>query len=313
MDERPELYELETIEQLRAIADPLRVRIIELIAERPMTVTQVGEALGVPANKAHYHVRELERVGVARIVETREKSGILEKYFQTVARGLSVPPSLLSQASPDESVAAATEVLQLVVHNFLTAFSHVVRTQEWDAAAINLDISDLWVTPDELRDVMGKIREVLGPFQQQRSGNGVKRISFARLTHPTVEGSAAHKSQGRSAQPVAGSDAGGGPRAVRAAHKVSKRRGVALASPVDARPQPVVVAGTIAYSRTALEAMVTEGRRLDLDVLGNLTFEPDVSAELVDQAIAHVRHRGVLSASPEVKAVLERKGARPHP
>lgn len=28
---------------------------------------------------AHYHVRELERVGLVQLVETREKGGILEK------------------------------------------------------------------------------------------------------------------------------------------------------------------------------------------------------------------------------------------
>jgi len=75
-----ERYEIENIEQLRAIADVLRLRIIDILQKQPMTVTQLGEVLGLAPAKVHYHVRELERVGLLRLVETREKGGILEKY-----------------------------------------------------------------------------------------------------------------------------------------------------------------------------------------------------------------------------------------
>ena len=72
-----EQYEIETIEQLRAIADLLRLRIVDILKEKPMTVTQLGEALGQAPAKVHYHVRELEKVGLLRLVETREKGLVL--------------------------------------------------------------------------------------------------------------------------------------------------------------------------------------------------------------------------------------------
>src|SRR5947209_5417117 len=99
-----EQYEIETIEQLRAIADLLRLRIVDVLKEKPMTVTQLGEVLGEAPAKVHYHVRELEKVGLLRLVETREKGGILEKYYQPIARDFSVEKQLLS-APPDEAVA----------------------------------------------------------------------------------------------------------------------------------------------------------------------------------------------------------------
>ncbi len=95
MEEIPEVYYLETVEQLRAIADPLRLRIVDALSQRALTATMLGETLGLPANKAHYHARELEKAGLARIVETREKGGILEKYYRAVARTLNVPGTLL--------------------------------------------------------------------------------------------------------------------------------------------------------------------------------------------------------------------------
>ena len=105
-----ESYEIENIEQLRAIADMLRVRIIDLLLKQPMTVTQIGDELGEAPAKIHYHVRELEKAGLVRLVETREKGGILEKYYQPIAREFSVEKSLLS-APPDEALSATSNFL----------------------------------------------------------------------------------------------------------------------------------------------------------------------------------------------------------
>ncbi len=63
-----EFYEIESIEQLRAIADMLRLRIFEILQQKPMTVTQLGEELGEAPAKVHYHVRELEKLGLLRLV-----------------------------------------------------------------------------------------------------------------------------------------------------------------------------------------------------------------------------------------------------
>ncbi len=73
----------------------LRLRIIDLLQGHPMTVTQLGEIMGMAPAKVHYHVRELERVGLLQLVETREKGGILEKYYQPIAKDISVSRNLL--------------------------------------------------------------------------------------------------------------------------------------------------------------------------------------------------------------------------
>jgi DNA-binding transcriptional ArsR family regulator len=50
---------------LRAIAHPTRGRILdELGATGPMRAADVGEALGIPANQASFHLRQLARYGV---------------------------------------------------------------------------------------------------------------------------------------------------------------------------------------------------------------------------------------------------------
>src|SRR5947209_2274242 len=133
---------------MRAIADELRQRIFITLVEHPMTVTQVGERLGVAPAKIHYHVRELERVGLLRLVETREKGGILEKYYRPIAREVNVPRSLLQRMSPDEVVSAMSDFLQDVQRSFMRAMT-VNLDGEDGPKNISLTRSHFWLTDEE--------------------------------------------------------------------------------------------------------------------------------------------------------------------
>ena len=44
------------LEQMRALSHPLRLRLLELFAERPRTTKQAAEALGEPTTKLYHHV-----------------------------------------------------------------------------------------------------------------------------------------------------------------------------------------------------------------------------------------------------------------
>ena len=58
---------------LRAIAHPTRGRILdELGAVGPMRAADVGEALGIPANQASFHLRQLAKYGL--VVEAPEEA-----------------------------------------------------------------------------------------------------------------------------------------------------------------------------------------------------------------------------------------------
>ena len=58
------------------------------------------------------------------------------------------------------------------------------------------------------------------------------------------------------------------------------------------------------FSRAELEAAVADGKALDVQVLGLVVIEPDVTAELADQAFARLRYLGALQAPAAVKTIL---------
>src|SRR5690349_7721533 len=78
--------------QMRALAHPLRLRIMELLVEQPRTTKQVAELLGQPPTRLYHHVAALERAGLLRLTETRKKRGTVERWYESVARTLSTPP-----------------------------------------------------------------------------------------------------------------------------------------------------------------------------------------------------------------------------
>ena len=74
-----------SVADLRALAHPLRLRMMELFAESPRTTKQVAELLGQPPTRLYHHVAALERAGLLVLKETRQNRGAVEKWYASVA------------------------------------------------------------------------------------------------------------------------------------------------------------------------------------------------------------------------------------
>ncbi len=298
MEEIPDTYDLQTIEQLRSVADPLRIRIYEALALKPMTATQVGEELDEPAPKAHYHVRELERVGLVRLVETRERGGILEKYYRAVARGLRVPQSILQQAPPDEVAKTMSGILDSVVSGFKTTMSHLIASKatDWNASMLTLSGDSLWMTPDEFQRTLKAALEQFTPYKERRGIEDEHEITLniisydARLARQEVDQREERLSPSSPSSPP-----------------VERAREVDKDGLVGGKTSKVVVAGAVSYSRRELEEMAQRGERLDLTVIGYLSFAKDVPADLALHVIQRLSYRGVLTAPDDVRKALKER------
>jgi DNA-binding transcriptional ArsR family regulator len=78
--------ELTTPAQLRAIADPLRSLILDLLLERAATVGELAAAAERPKSTVAYHVGILVDTGMLRVVRTRRVRAIDERYYGRTAR-----------------------------------------------------------------------------------------------------------------------------------------------------------------------------------------------------------------------------------
>ncbi|UFJ40820.1 helix-turn-helix domain-containing protein [Brevibacillus humidisoli] len=89
-----------SIEQQKLLASAIRIQILHAIAEVPRTAKQVADLLRQTPGNIHYHMQRLADGGLIKLVETREVSGIVEKYYQSV--GTVFHPQLVGE-SPDPS------------------------------------------------------------------------------------------------------------------------------------------------------------------------------------------------------------------
>ena len=87
-------YQVSDLETLRAISDPLRMQIMELLENQQLTVKQVAEKLGLAPSKLYYHFGALEKLGMIEVAKTRMVANMLEKTYRSAAHILDVDPAL---------------------------------------------------------------------------------------------------------------------------------------------------------------------------------------------------------------------------
>ena len=294
-DDIPDVFELETLEQLRAIADELRTRIAEALTHRPMTVTQLGEMLGQAPAKIHYHVRELERVGLVRLVATREKSGILEKYYRAIAKTFTASKTLLMNAPTDETFAAMRSFLDNTTRAFLRASEYTFRHQLWENPKVwGLSTTQVWVTFDEMKALAQRVQAEFDKFATPRGVEGEEERTFVMMGYdPRITELASLSPATAESEPAASSSGAGAQGPQKGARQPRSRH--------------MVMAGSVTLRRSDLEEAIAQNRQLDISAIGVCTLADDITPDLIERAIGHFRVRGRLIASPAVREALKGK------
>jgi len=96
-------FQIKDLETLRAVSDPLRVQIVEVLTAQNFTVKQVAEKLGLAPSKLYYHFATLEKLGLIEVAETRMVANMLEKVYTSSADVLDVDPSLFKFSKEGEN------------------------------------------------------------------------------------------------------------------------------------------------------------------------------------------------------------------
>ncbi len=81
-------------DQLQALGDATRWRILGYLLEGPASVQELARALGRAKGTIGHHVRVLERAGLIRLAETRRVRGVVEKRYVRAARQFALPAQM---------------------------------------------------------------------------------------------------------------------------------------------------------------------------------------------------------------------------
>lgn len=88
-----EVLELTTEEQVAAVGNLARFRILEVLSTRAATVSQLAVELGLLKGSVSHHLKVLASAGLVRTVRTAKVRGGTERYWGRVARTFGVAPS----------------------------------------------------------------------------------------------------------------------------------------------------------------------------------------------------------------------------
>jgi DNA-binding transcriptional ArsR family regulator len=178
VNERIPDYDLEELvvvtapEQLRALADPLRRTLLELLLERAATVTEMARAVDRPKSTVAYHVNSLVGAGLLRVVHTRRVRAIEERYYGRVARALYI--GVLSRPEDKQVVAAINGLAQAAAES---APAHA-------ADELRCSLVHARIPIEEVRNFWAQVQQLARRFAQiPRAGDQV--YGFAAGLYPT--------------------------------------------------------------------------------------------------------------------------------
>jgi DNA-binding transcriptional ArsR family regulator len=165
-----EEFIIENVDALKMIADPLRLQILRNL-EKPRTVKELAERLDTPATKLYYHVNQLEKHKIIRVVETRIVSGIIEKHYQVTAKSYHVSKTLLKGTKDSQ------EQLEVVLSAIFDTAKTEMR-QSTQAGLLTVDEavdakrdgliwhSSLSLTPEKFAELNGRLQSILEEFEE---------------------------------------------------------------------------------------------------------------------------------------------------
>ena len=162
-------YRISDLDQVKALANPLRMRILEaLAASDPMTTKQVAESLGEKPTRLYHHVDLLEKAGLIRLTHTRQNRGATEKYYEAIARSFRAGAELFSDESPAEQEHALRPMIHTVFDNTTTELLRLIDSSQANDLMEDeglLSYIEMHLTQEQVNDVQQKLKDVLEYLQ----------------------------------------------------------------------------------------------------------------------------------------------------
>lgn len=171
------LADITDTETVKALSHPLRVQILRLLEEKDGSPVEIATALDLPVNRVSYHMRQLARFDLIKLVKTTPRRGAVEHHYRLVARprisdkAWSQVPEIVKQAMTG---AAVEQILNLV---------HTSASQGgFDRAEAHLSRMDMTLDDQGWKDISAELAAMLDRIQK------IHEASLARLKKADHEG-----------------------------------------------------------------------------------------------------------------------------
>ena len=192
LGQQPDLLELRTVsdpQALKAIADPLRLQMLQLLSNDPQrlwTVKELAARLGEPTTKLYHHMKLLASAELVLDVETRVVSGIVEHRYRCAQRAIKLDDALFgSPTMRGESVKSLVGVLDQTRDDFVAYASGA----DADIDRISFGRALLRLTDDDHAELMKRMEQLIEEFgaRSKKQRKAIRRSAITVVMHPMNE------------------------------------------------------------------------------------------------------------------------------
>jgi DNA-binding transcriptional ArsR family regulator len=156
--------------RLRALAHPVRLRMLSLLWAAPNSAAGLARQLGIGHGLASQHLRVLEQAGYVELAAVRKKRGGQERLFQAL-RGTPL------------SDGAASGEFTLLVRAMVDVVTARIPERRADDAPLVVD-AELWVRPEDWQQARRDLRAGVDALHEAAlppHSEGTERVSLSLI------------------------------------------------------------------------------------------------------------------------------------
>ncbi len=181
---RSDSVEAMTRSQADLLLHPVRLRVLQLLlGGEELTTAELAERLPeVPTASLYRHVARLTDAGVLTVVRERAVRGTAERTYAVDLAAAHVGADELATMSREDHLRAFTAFTA----GLLGQFERYLEQEDIDPAAdrVSYRQAALWLSEEELDDMVGELRAVVTRRMDNRPGPGRTRRSLATILLP---------------------------------------------------------------------------------------------------------------------------------
>lgn len=161
---------LSTIEEVKAISDPLKFRILMTFynMKQPATVKQIADFLNEVPSKVHYHVKKMEKLEILKLIYTKEINGIIAKFYEPTARHFEVKCSDDIDNASKAIMLGETQIMLAKIYDtskeiFLEEISETSKNDKKTNGGLRM--TDLYLTENQAEEFSKYIEDFFEKYK----------------------------------------------------------------------------------------------------------------------------------------------------
>ncbi|ASS75310.1 ArsR family transcriptional regulator [Tumebacillus algifaecis] len=136
---------VESPEQATALLNPIRAEILSKLTE-PASATEVARMINETPQRVNYHLKALEKVGLARRIGTRQVRNLVEVLYQSIARTFVISellgwhPETVQRIKDQSSLSHLISTSDRIKRDALMLMDHSEQSEQIPSATLTMKV-----------------------------------------------------------------------------------------------------------------------------------------------------------------------------